>query len=526
MQCKMPAFGFFFWVSLSWVVTSDTINHLPVNDLLLEPDLPPNTNHIFNAIHSSMRQWGSSVLHNGMSLFIATVPQGVQFYHGTDTNQSVTGMEWLAFEPEHAMIFARQHGGGPPPGNPGGKRPGGPPPPLSGDRIERQAPLHGEERFLESSFSDRSDSPDDNPMELTGWLHTYSTNSDLRLLYIDGMSAGKSEKGTLDSQDYLLLNWTDAGEGFREYERAKSLCNMIDQNWEGRVDGFIRMEAGFEIIMCSFERSVDLVRITRARNYDHGSRNNDDHFAYIRAIAARYHGIGGGRVVLNYDDFVTAFDYPVDLFEVGIMPRLSNVSSQSLSLMRKDVGRLVKSSASATTTMTNWQSIADMVIQRYANSLEYLISDKLSLDDIRAESSRLLRPFHNFEFSNKAAEIDRCANQFISDNNTDSLGRRAVADISHLICSTLRSAEDENSLSAITTRLKALVRYLDWTTWRECKGCNVDEVCFVAIWPFGTSEDHESPSCRNATATQDRRGYWGGFGPRRPKDEEQNQIDL
>ncbi|KAK3293023.1 uncharacterized protein B0H64DRAFT_345239 [Chaetomium fimeti] len=35
-----------------------------------------NAFDIFNAIHSAMRQWGSSLNHNGMSLFVVTVPPG------------------------------------------------------------------------------------------------------------------------------------------------------------------------------------------------------------------------------------------------------------------------------------------------------------------------------------------------------------------------------------------------------------------------------------------------------------------
>lgn len=53
-----------------------------------------------------MRQWGSSINHKGMSFFLATVPQGVQLYHGTNRSSAITGMEWLAFEQEHAMQFA------------------------------------------------------------------------------------------------------------------------------------------------------------------------------------------------------------------------------------------------------------------------------------------------------------------------------------------------------------------------------------------------------------------------------------
>ena len=70
-----------------------------------------NANHLFNAIHSSMRQWGSSLNHNGMSFFLATVPAGTQLYHGTSKSESIEGMQWLALEPEYALIFARPNRG-------------------------------------------------------------------------------------------------------------------------------------------------------------------------------------------------------------------------------------------------------------------------------------------------------------------------------------------------------------------------------------------------------------------------------
>ena len=44
----------------------------------------------------------------------------------------------------------------------------------------------------------------------------------------------------------------------------------------------------------------------------------------------------------------------------------------------------------------------------------------------------------------------------------------------------------------IITRLADDLR---WTGWKRCRGCAVDEICFVAMWPFGTPADHYHPSC-------------------------------
>jgi hypothetical protein len=51
-----------------------------------------NAHYIFNAIHGAMRQWGSSLKHNGMSFFPATIPNKTLFYHGRHDSRPITGM--------------------------------------------------------------------------------------------------------------------------------------------------------------------------------------------------------------------------------------------------------------------------------------------------------------------------------------------------------------------------------------------------------------------------------------------------
>ena len=41
-----------------------------------------NAHHIFNAIHSAGRQWGSALKHNGFSFFPVVMPKGSLLYHG------------------------------------------------------------------------------------------------------------------------------------------------------------------------------------------------------------------------------------------------------------------------------------------------------------------------------------------------------------------------------------------------------------------------------------------------------------
>jgi hypothetical protein len=73
-----------------------------------------------------------------------------------------------------------------------------------------------------------------------GFIQIYRVNRPLKLLYIDGMGAAKCDKGSMDTQDRLLLlnatiRWFD------EWTRAKALCKVAE---EWGLDGFIRMETG------------------------------------------------------------------------------------------------------------------------------------------------------------------------------------------------------------------------------------------------------------------------------------------
>jgi hypothetical protein len=445
-----------------------------------------HANHIFNAIHSSMRQWGSSLNHNGMSLFPAVVPAGTQLYHGNPENFTVTGMEWLAFEPEHAMVFARKV-----------IWPGGKPPRPPRDQHVVVEPKQ--------------------PRIEPGWLHTYRTKDDIPLLYIDGTSAGKSGIGTLDSQDILLLNGSsEAGDMFREYERATGLCKLAEKQWNGKIKGFIRMETGFEIIMCSFVESVELFGVTKAGPFAGNSSQQHDPevfkwnvWNWVKGTSARFDGIGGGRVRLDHDSMITAFAYDVDLFEEGNLPRLVNKSDRVLEAVRNDLDAVLKGWDAELIEGRDWQAVADMVIKRYGELLPFLVSDKVkTAEDMRWELKLALRPFVDFDKPDAYAEVGRCVAQFVK-RDGDSVAARAFHHVTRTVCQKLiYLLRSEISVAEGKKELEELMGWLDWSLWEKCTPCAYDEVCFIPMWPFGALEDRKQPQCRNASALQGRWGYW------------------
>ncbi|KAF2793680.1 hypothetical protein K505DRAFT_407930 [Melanomma pulvis-pyrius CBS 109.77] len=623
-----------------------------------------NANHIFNAVHSSMRQWGSSLNHNGMSFFLATVPEGTQLYHGTSNSESVKGMEWLAFEPEHALIFAhprgRGPGGRPPPGKGGpGERPGdgieeqddeeipedrrggrgseaskeghgehqggkgswpppphghppfdgpyhGTPPPPKGHPQEPPSdhgppPPHHKPPFSEPhrgpppppsypppphhgkpsnphgprpdddeySHSDYLHEPHHRPRPdhgpppphkrdrqhplivgsstepaKTGYLHTYVPKRPLKLLYLDGMSAGKTSNGTLDTQDILLLNLTSHGAMGGEYDRARGLCNLTSTLWQGKIDGVLRMEGGFEIILCEFEKHLKTQDIMPVVDNGWDGRQMGG-WTYQKAITDRYHGIGGGRVVLDYSNFVSAFEYPgLDLWNNDVvsdtkMPRLQNASPDDLMEIKGAVTKMVLSGtrSEGQGVNVNWQEITDAVLQRYSAPLHHLhtnVAVRASKEAYASYLSTLLHPFIDHTARNSSAEVKRCISQFIPPLPAStppfalpSLAHKAIHALTHTLCTTLLSASDIATLSlsrslASTSPppshalqlVDSLREYLQWTSWKLCTGCGDAEICVVPIWPMGSLEQHRKPRCQSGEE-RGSSGYWGyrGFGP-------------
>jgi hypothetical protein len=337
-----------------------------------------NANHLFNALHSSMRQWGESLNHNGMSFFLATVPAGTQLYHGTWATQAIQGMEWLAFEREHADIFARPRRRVPPEKDEGldnDKEAFSEVPHVRGSSIGRLP------RRPNGEWQQLLGPPVSQPQPHPGYLHTYVTKHNLRLLYIDGLSAGKTSNGTLDTQDMLLLNSTiDHGGMGGEFARAHGMCNLTSTLWKGKIDGILRMEGGFEIILCDFKKHLDLADVMAITTH-RGQQGFLGGWSYIKAITSRYHGIGGDRVRLDYYSFVSVFAYPdiEDLFNNDsesdyAMPRLQNVKVAHLMRVRSDITSMILRDSGQVTR--NWQAVADMVVTRYSKPLHHLHTDK------------------------------------------------------------------------------------------------------------------------------------------------------
>jgi len=450
-----------------------------------------NANLIFNSIHSAMRQWGSSVQHNGMSFFPAYVPEGTLFYHGGDSADRVIGLEWLAFEVPHAEMFACQR---PNKGSSSG----------GGDGQHTLSPLSAESRHSRA----------------VGYLHVYQATRPLRLLYIDGMAASNSLLGTLDTQDLLLLDFK--GGLWSEWRRGRELCDIIGK-WG--FEGAIRMEAGFEIIKCDFSDGLDFISHFQCADSNRPEGHNGRFmFDYMRDVAGRYQGIDSERVAIDYSSMISVGFYPANLTNPVVqraeLPRLVSTDKEILQQIREDAGEVLQQSQGEQKGV-NWQGFTDMIVKRYSDRLLYLASNPAQ-HDFLADINQMLNFFVDYGDASFQDPVETCAMHYLRPVRTatmqDVLILAAMETVTHRICSTLFEvrtllldhegqtyrAEPDGQEALPSTANTAvsivtdLMTWLDWTTWKTCgQQCGPDEVCFIAMFPFGAIDDHYRPHCIN-----------------------------
>ncbi|KXH31287.1 hypothetical protein CSAL01_12385 [Colletotrichum salicis] len=495
--------------------TSSSLDFAPSADQARE-----NAVHIFNAVHSAMRQWGSSFHHNGLGLIPATVPKGTLMYHGTRANSTPDSFEWLAFEMEHSEGFARSSRGGrgsPPPRPPGkGKGPGGPLPGSDGGGRPPKGPhdsepilMMGREGSQRPIGADDDDDDDDDDRKkppprgpggpgggdgkpVRGYFHTYRAKRDLKLLYLDGMAAGKTGMGTLDTQDFLLRGLEEAP-GFGEWDRAADVCEVV-KAWG--LDGVIRMEIGFEAIYCDFHDGLVLESVLRRPWSDVPEAGvGIDMFEWARAVGQRH----GDRIETLADEgavegdegFVaqvltvtnTFVDYPRDADDSAVVEKKKEEED---GYVREARDRCVKHFLTpATVWKAEWTPEDGMVYVAVEAVVQRLCGD---LFDVRGLVLRAM-PALTSAFS--GAEV------------------RRVVDESH--------GDDDKKLEGAVTKgrkvIQSLKEDLGWSTWKKCRpGCGVGEICFIAMWPFGLKEDHFHPSCQNRSSLARRGGRGGGEG--------------
>lgn len=477
-----------------------------------------NAHAIFNSIHSAGRQWGSSIYHNGFALIPAVVPRGSVFYHSAKTKEQPVGPEWLTFEPELAEAFSSdwfgcRHGCSP----------------------------------IDSPAAAQASVP---PSAVRTYVHTYRNKRDLKLLLIDGMSSGKTKYGTLDTQDLVLLEGKSLQQGqFEDLGRVQELCSVV-QPWG--YDGLIRAEIGFEIINCNFTGTVTQMKVKSTFLGEDKVGDMSMHvYQLIRAATQRYDGLGA-RLRLDFSSMVSGLFYPINTTNPDPQhpefKRLSATPIENLRVIKNQVAEIAK--ADFQTFLIDWRYIVDTIVERFSDRLAAMADDDVDdmefVNEIEAVATSYIDAVALESNAGDSRNQDAIITQSIKDcmdhylypalpfsgrwNQADHMLYHSVITITNSICKTLiqgwrdlRDAythhgntiqyggDDKQRAALMKAKLQVqqLTSHLGWTTWRKIHPCPVDEAMFVAMWPYGFSEDHFNPGCRKRSQLGvDRKGYW------------------
>lgn len=411
--------------SLPFGISTQTVLSLPPEHDQYGPSVESaraNANAIFNTIHSATRQWGSSVHHNGVSVFPVTVPEGTLLYHGNAYAEVPKVPEWLAFEIEHSENFARK-----------------------------------------MIFSSRSSS---------------------------GVQA---------------VNEPDA-----LFPESRG------------VEGFVRMEAGFEIIKCNFSDGLDFISHNRRPHRATPEGQSEGWlFEWLRAVTLRYNGIDGSRIVVDFSSMIHAGFYPTNLTnpdpENSHLPRLVSADPAQVARIRSDAKNIWLEKTSQPSV--DWQGVVDMIEKRFSDRLQYLAT-KPPIKSFLWEINVLLNTFINYESFSLEESIETCASHYLRSVETstwpDKLIHVAVKAVTTRICSSLfqvranllarrnaNGSEPEDTSKSVEL-IHELIAWLDWTAWRMCRpSCPYDQICLIAVSPFGNRDLHYNPRCVNSTGASE-----------------------
>lgn len=388
-----------------------------------------------------------------------------------------------------------------------------------------------------------------------GYFHVYRATRPLNLLYIDGQAAAKGPLGPQDSQDLILLGHEDPGPGpptFGEMPRAEGLCALADE-WKhpngARIDGFIRMEGGFEIIYCDFSERGGLDQVSVQSSSFSNETGLEPHqlapvLEWMRAAAARFHGHPAGRLDVDWSSMVSAYAYPLNVsnpdWHRQDLPRLVNASMEGRLGVRDRLRDVFAARGSGgedvplRRKVVNWQGVVDCIVTRFSERLGYVVTNsQWSREGLLLALGTMIDPYISYTDHGPASEqraVDRCAQHYLDPSllrpeawtPEDHAIATAIERVSRNICEslflarrTLRADDEQgfDSDAAVEDAQQTVVeltRRLRWSTWRECGKCeSPDEVCSIPMFPIGASEeDYFHPSCKNITALMQAFDYW------------------
>ncbi|KAF8834309.1 hypothetical protein BDN67DRAFT_976107 [Paxillus ammoniavirescens] len=453
---------------------------------------PNATGHlVFETVNSLLQHWPNTRMRNGHTMVPGTIPKGTLLYHGTSQNELPPGPEWTATDPEHSVLF------------------------CGGDSGEGC------------------------------WHITLATTRPLKVVYFDGSSAAKVEHGSMDAQDLIAWGASRPWWIYEEIQRIQDLCKW-GRDYD--VDGFVRMEMDFELMLCNFTSGVRVVSSLNLASV-RPPRGNQTllgppallKFEGMYAGSWHNHFPGEIRVQLDLAGLVSFYDtqlvpslVPIRAGQERWDHRVQNTSSEDILAVK---ARLVEALTrpKGISTGIDWMTLVRVIVDRYAGRLELVQSllttpatDSDTVLDLTRKTQVQLRtmltpyvlhsavPSTEIELDWAVPIFKLCATTHTSSIQFDlpfmtpseQLILQAIRDTTREICRVVTKmwvsgvlvgvderlnpkalpnvVEVTNLMNAWRSDVNRLMKWLDWNVWVKCKpACGSEEMCYLPTWPVG-----------------------------------------
>lgn len=500
-----------------------------------------NASAIFNTVHGSLKQRNADLNPVGVSFIPAFIPANTPLYHSTGSPDIPDTLEWIAmdFEFSYSFAHARRHnrppndGPGHRPGPPG-HRPGGPPPwqRRPGKGPEQQEVLDATPH--PPFFSERS------------YLFTFKSSRPLdRLIYLDGASAAKTDTGEMDQQ-LVLSRQKDVDAYVNERQAAKKIC---DWGKQFGLQGIVRLEIGFEVIICDFHKDFELVSNITLNNVtdllgfpDETPTPLTDLEKERTALLDITEGMrlfehlqagentnnGESRIKLDFSNMVT----PINRTWLNPDPylrRINNISEELKEELVDELHDLLQTPISIN-DKTDWQGATNRMVDKFGplllnlnNSLKIYEYDRLNNSEraLKNIATNLTQYTYNFvrRYSDDnlkdpkvrrlnaydASVFDYVYGTYPLDTKMDRLIYSSIHKVHDVLFNTIYDIFEKSKeilvdiyvkdtaldhhqeiIADIWSELIAVMDDLRWSVFSRCSTlCGFDEVCYSPTWGPG-----------------------------------------
>lgn len=358
-----------------------------------------NATAVFNSVNGALKQKDANMNPVGLSFIPAYLPPNTLMYHSTLNAYLPDLFEWIAMDYEFSYNFAHFARGKfrerrPPPRGPNERGP---------NEQEGQNILN-EPQKSQSLMDEPRKLPPGLPFSGSSYLYTLRNTKPLdKLIYLDGASAAKTTTGEMDQQ-LILSRQLDADARVLERLAAQKICE-----W-GKLfglQGIVRMEIGFEIILCDFFDNIEIVsNITLSNATQVGNLPNEPQFAKTELekkrmqlmdlweLMAGYDWLAAGsranegehRILLDFSGMVT----PLNKTYIDRDPYKRRINHLAEAHKEDIIHLLEKFLVNPVDPFhkTNWQSVTETITDKFAPIL-IALNNTLLVFEIESQGDNL-----------------------------------------------------------------------------------------------------------------------------------------